>query len=559
MNKRLQLFIIILFNLSLCSCDLDDQVYPHREVLSVGDNPDWSKKDYNDQDWVSTRSSTQKGVFWVRFNIFFEKQPPQLGHLGMEVLSIGSFEAYWDGQLIGKNGIVGNNKEEEVPGRYSSFFILPDSLTSIGNHVLALRVSNFYSKEQKSYHYFYVSEYFKLLRSPLITTSLIHLLAGAFLIVGIYYLFLYLNNLRDLPLLIFSITCFVFFALITAEYLKHYILYPYPYRVTRLEIIGWLTFALAFLVPLFFSLQFSIPNRKELIAGLVIVLIVIQAMNYGQYDLAAKKMTFLAWISSLSIGVYGLIKKQKESYIVLFGLILSGAINYFTIYDISVFLGFAIIILCMLYLLARHMQQLKQAYQSAQLVSARLRIELLKKNIQPHYLMNTLTSLIDWIEEAPKKGVVFIEALAEEFRVLSQIADHKLIPIEQEINLCKSHLRVMGFRKEIEFLWENDLISQSETVPPAIFLTIVENGISHSLPNEDGTIKFFLKYYATNSFKKYELQTIAKNRPNHISAEEGTGFKYIKARLKESYATNWTFQSNRTNLGWTTVITINNS
>lgn len=35
--------------------------------------------------------------------------------------------------------------------------------------------------------------------------------------------------------------------------------------------------------------------------------------------------------------------------------------------------------------------------------------------------MNTLTSLTDWVEEAPKKGVLFIEALAKEFDLFNQI------------------------------------------------------------------------------------------------------------------------------------------
>ena len=44
---------------------------------------------------------------------------------------------------------------------------------------------------------------------------------------------------------------------------------------------------------------------------------------------------------------------------------------------------------------------------------------------------------MDWVEESPKKGVFFIEALAKEFDLLNQIEQHTLIPISQEIELCK--------------------------------------------------------------------------------------------------------------------------
>ena len=82
--------------------------------------------------------------------------------------------------------------------------------------------------------------------------------------------------------------------------------------------------------------------------------------------------------------------------------------------------------------------------------STRLRLELLKKNIQPHFLMNTLTSLIDWIEETPKKGVLFIEALAKEFDLLNQIENQTLIPVSQEIALCRAHLEIMEYRERSE-------------------------------------------------------------------------------------------------------------
>ena len=75
----------------------------------------------------------------------------------------------------------------------------------------------------------------------------------------------------------------------------------------------------------------------------------------------------------------------------------------------------------MLVLLARRAKQLRKEYEFSLLLSERLKNELLKKQLQPHFLMNTLTSLIDWIEEAPEIGIQFIEALANEFTLLSNM------------------------------------------------------------------------------------------------------------------------------------------
>ena len=43
------------------------------------------------------------------------------------------------------------------------------------------------------------------------------------------------------------------------------------------------------------------------------------------------------------------------------------------------------------------------------LQTERLRGDLLKKNLRPHFLMNSLTALMEWVETNPEKAVDFIE------------------------------------------------------------------------------------------------------------------------------------------------------
>ena len=189
--------------------------------------------------------------------------------------------------------------------------------------------------------------------------------------------------------------------------------------------------------------------------------------------------------------------------------------------------------------------------------STRLRLELLKKNIQPHFLMNTLTSLIDWVEETPKKGVLFIEALAKEFDLFNQIENETLIPITQEIELCRTHLEIMEYRKEVTYRWEEEGIDPEEKIPPGILHTLLENGITHSLPLEDNSVRFKLIYAFNDKYKSYTFLTYAKNvRESNTLKKEGTGIKYVKARLTESYTTKWDFTSSPTNNGWKSCIKI---
>jgi LytS/YehU family sensor histidine kinase len=315
-------------------------------------------------------------------------------------------------------------------------------------------------------------------------------------------------------------------------------------------------FTISFLIPLYFSLQFPYPKRKLSLIIYAAILLFVFFIKHDLFDFTSRNMALSMWVFSFGIVVFGAYKKIKGANLVLMTLLLSLLINFVTSFNISLFVGFSLILLGMFYLLSLRIKEQRLAYEISLVQSTRLRLELLKKNIQPHFLMNTLTSLIDWVEEAPQKGVLFIEALAKEFDLFNQIESKKLIPISQEIELCRTHLEIMEYRKEINYSWEEEGIDLDQKIPPAVLHTLLENGITHSLPLEDNSIKFKLVFESNNHHKCYTFLTFAASVRQATSREEGTGLKYIKARLTESYHSKWDFTSEPTSHGWKNTIKI---
>lgn len=551
MKNYLFLFLSICL---LSSCGPAIRYEEQPPVFKMGDDLSWAKKDFNDINWASERGNTRANVFWVRTKINLSKKP--IGQLGLKIEAFGAFDVYWDGVLIGKNGKVISPKAE-VPGSSSSYYSVPDSLAQLGNHMVALRASQSYLQNVQRSVGVGLSSYESLLQSPLILASFMNLIAGAFLIAAIYYLFLYINSrIKQRTVLIFAIICFLFFALLILEYIKFYVEIPYTKFFWRLESIGWITFALSFLVPLYFSIQFKFKWKKLLLFLIFSTLIVTYILNFGHYDITAIYYSLAMWGFSLVVVLYAIYQKEKGAIIVLIGLLLRIIINYYLFYDLSLFISFCLVVLCMLYLHAMQMKVIEEKYQRSLLLSSKLQLELIKKNIQPHFIKNTLTSLIDWVEESPKDGATFIQALADEFDIINDIAEQVLIPIRQEIELCKKHISVMQFRKEINYQWEEIGIDENELIPPAIFHTILENGITHSSPLADGSMKFKLSFFAKGDYKHYDFETFGKNRIKLKERDGGNGFVYVKARLTESYGENWEFTSKESENGWLTTIKI---
>ncbi|OUR91935.1 hypothetical protein A9Q87_09030 [Flavobacteriales bacterium 34_180_T64] len=543
--------------LLVASCSQNPVFKEYETVFQVGDQQEWATKNWNDQYWGKRIGLVPDGkVYWSRTKIDVLMTPKSLHPYGIQLHVYGEYEVFWDGVLIGKNGNPGQEVTLDPEGKMWATFSIPIHLTEAGEHLLALRSSLYYFPNHTGIDELEIYYYDDLLTDRLIESSYMHLFAGAFLIASFYFLFLFLSNKKEYATLIFSICCFLFFILILAEFSKAYIPIHYSMHVIRLRIIGILMFGISFLIPFYFSNQFPFPRRKLLLtiyAGVLLFFF----LSRHVIELTVNNMALSMWLFSFGIVVFGVYKKMKGARLVLLTLLLSVPIGFVTSFNKSLFAGFSLILLGMFYLLSLRIKEQRLAYENSLVQSTRLRLELLKKNIQPHFLMNTLTSLIDWVEESPKKGVLFIEALAKEFDLFNQIENQTLIPISQEIALCRTHLEIMEYRKEINYSWEEVDIDPDQKIPPAILHTLLENGITHSLPLEDNSIKFKLVFEANNEYMCYTFLTFATRvRQATNDREEGTGLKYIKARLTESYHSKWDFTSEPTHQGWKNSIKI---
>lgn len=88
--------------------------------------------------------------------------------------------------------------------------------------------------------------------------------------------------------------------------------------------------------------------------------------------------------------------------------------------DRTFYLSVSLLALVLFFDQVRAMRRARDAEEQATRRAAVLELELLRRRIAPHFLMNTLNALMEWVRSDPKTGVKMIEALAEEFRLLSQ-------------------------------------------------------------------------------------------------------------------------------------------
>ena len=108
-------------------------------------------------------------------------------------------------------------------------------------------------------------------------------------------------------------------------------------------------------------------------------------------------------------------------------------------------------------------------------------------------------------------------------------------------------------------------------VPPALFHTLIENGITHSEGRPRHRV-FRLHAERTPRLTQYTLiaplpETVGPSLPpvrangrldsmTKESSEAGTGLRYVRARLEESFPGRWSMRAGATAEGWRTEIDI---
>jgi hypothetical protein len=528
-------------------------------TVQFGDSLHWAGPTYDDSDWPRALlypAPDTLGTHWIRARITLDSTRTPFRMYGLKLSILAAAEVYWDGVLIGRNGRVGPTRAEEQPGALRAVFPVPDSLYTPGEHLIAVRLSNFYMPLDFAYYLyaFEVGPYASLLTDWTDWALLPFLFLGGFLIIMVYCAVLYALDRRRTALGLFSLLCLCVAALLAAEVSRFVINYAYDWHPIRIHVLTTLTGAVAVLLPLFFMVRFDAPHKRPLMAGLA-GLLTLSLLLPASTDEQHYWMFWSALITALGVVGWAVIQRRRGAVLALLGVgasIGGLAASGWWFIDTYFFPTFAVIVMALLASLGLQMREQRRQRKDAQLAAARLEIELLKKHLQPHFLMNTLTAAMEWMEEQPDVGVRFIEALADELRLLVDVSDQTHIPLATEIDLCRRHLEVMGYRQDRTFQLHVEGVDPEAPVPPAVFHTLLENALTHNRYAAP-TVCFRLEGERLGDGWRYTLHAPLNGRAPAIG-REGTGLRYVKARLRESVGDAWSLTSTPRNGTWATTI-----
>jgi len=554
--------------------DQDESTAVSHWYYTIGDDSTWVQQNPDSAGWISLDDSPPKGhqpnIQWYRATIQLNGIQNEYDILAISADNIVSaFELYWDGLLLLKNGVVANSRENEIPGNLKNMIKLKRDMTTPGEHVIMIRLSNFHTTVKRPLSSVSIGYHYDFLYNYTYKGSHFLFVGGGLLFAGLFAIAMFLAGSRHRSYLLFAVYCFI---------TLFYEIFPmvHLYNTLSIESLKFINFMIRYGIltsqlslVIFFIYTFELKRKLILVTismGLTL-LVYWLAVSFGAhfYFLYSEALPMVAG----GILVYSILQKKTGSGIALLGLIvwrfskrpyLFGELIPHEMY--SYIIGDVVLLFCIVLAIARMINAQTTLLQEIRLRSSRLEVDLLKKNIQPHFILNTLQSIMSWIKKKPENAFQLIEALAEEFNMINRISDKKTIPLHQEIDLCDTHLKLMGFRMGSSYELVTDGLCDDEPVPPMIFHTLIENALTHSFKTqESGSIMLSCErnrqgttYHLTNNGSR--LKDVAKKTSGKI--QEGMGLKYIKARLQESFPNKWDLDYMLNDDQWNVTIVIRN-
>ena len=502
--------------------------------MRVGDDPSW-------QSTTLSEVPHPGDAIWLRAKVDLTDLERRPGRpLGIYFGGMASHELFWDGQRIGGGGVVARTKEGETPGPIETHYQIPDALASLTTHTVTIRASAFHRGfvPRNGYWTIIVSDYDRIAEMRTYSAHLAMIALSGILLTAVFAFAMFWLARRDFSFLLLGTLCLSAAALLIAEAWRELFGYTYDWHIVRMYSV--VAFSWLVGVQLVALLVTRFPHRygRAVLAATALYATIVPFLTRS-WDPKSLYIFFGSCTVAVAWASFATYRRMHGSALALIGtgiVALALFLQPYTWVDNALYFALNLLFVC---LLCSHALEVRREQQE----KARLQLEVMRRHMQPHFLMNTLTALSEWIEQEPKTAVRMIESLSEELRILGEMSAKTLVTTDEELRLCRSHLANMSLRKAIAYELEVDGIDGARLIPPAIFHTLVENAITHGSSAPRVTMRL------SSSAKGYVFESPLDPAEDH-DAPPGSGTRYIEARLREAFGNAWTFRQGRAGNVW---------
>jgi two-component system LytT family sensor kinase len=166
-------------------------------------------------------------------------------------------------------------------------------------------------------------------------------------------------------------------------------------------------------------------------------------------------------------------------------------------------------------------------------------LKLLKNQLQPHFLFNTLNNLYGMVLTKDEKAPDLLLKLSDVLSYMLYECNDQFVLLEKEVKILKDYMKLEKIRygKKLNLTFSTDGDFSNKKVAPLLYFPLIENAFKHGpakLDRESGVIIHL-------SMQKEELHFMVRNERIEIGEQTqqniagGVGLENVKARLSLLY------------------------
>ncbi len=115
--------------------------------------------------------------------------------------------------------------------------------------------------------------------------------------------------------------------------------------------------------------------------------------------------------------------------------------------------------------------------------NTRSQLESLRNQVNPHFLFNSLNTLVYLIPENPEKAVRFVEKMAKVYRYILETRDRDKVPLQEELDFLQSYIFLLKerFGENLQCNIRVDKAFMDDEIVPLSLQMLFENAIKHNV------------------------------------------------------------------------------
>ncbi|QNH63466.1 sensor histidine kinase [Hymenobacter sediminicola] len=160
------------------------------------------------------------------------------------------------------------------------------------------------------------------------------------------------------------------------------------------------------------------------------------------------------------------------------------------------------------------------------------RLDSLRRQVDPHFLFNSLNALTSLVEEDPSRAVRFIRQLSQVYRYVLDSQEQEVVSVAEEMRFVESYLFLqrtrLGEGLSVELKLPPAAALETLLVPPLAVQLLLENALKHNATSQRDPLRITVELDA--AARRLTVRNTLRYRRVPEGESTGLGLQNLQAR-----------------------------